>query len=85
MARKNSIETLDARCYPTPQILENGIERLWDVSDVAKFLNISKKTIYRWADQGTIPSLKLGKKLVRFRPEEVAKWALSNKGDPHGN
>ena len=79
---------LDAKkveCYSSPQILENGIERLWDAGDVADYLKVSEKTIYRWADQGTIPSLKIGKKLVRFRPEEVAKWALSNKGDPHGN
>jgi len=48
-------------------------KQLWNVDEVAKFLGISRNTIYWWAEIGKIPHSKLGK-LVRFNPDDVMAW-----------
>jgi len=41
--------------------------------DVAKFLSVSKLTIYKHAAAGRIPSFRVGT-CVRFDPRAVANW-----------
>ncbi len=49
---------------------------LLTIQDVAQQLQIKPSTLYAWAAQGRIPSLKIHG-LLRFRPEEVALWVES--------
>lgn len=52
-------------------------EPLWTAQDVARYLNVSDKTVYDWAAIGFLPSVKLGdgkKSPVRFIPSEIKEW-----------
>jgi excisionase family DNA binding protein len=49
---------------------------LWTVKDLVHWLQMKPSTVYAWAAQGRIPSLKIHG-LLRFRPEEVAQWVES--------
>jgi PTS system nitrogen regulatory IIA component len=48
------------------------------VRDVAKLLNVSEKTVYRWITQGTLPAYKVNDQ-YRFNRAEILEWATSNK------
>ena len=41
-----------------------------DIATLAERLRIKRSTLYAWAEQGTIPHLKLGR-LLRFDPDEM--------------
>lgn len=47
---------------------------LWTVEDVAQFLGVAPKTVRKWQLAGALPFVKLGGKLVRFRPAAVRAW-----------
>lgn len=49
-------------------------EALWTATEVATYLKVSRKTVYNWAEAGTLPHLKLGA-LLRFSPAAVRAWA----------
>lgn len=53
-------------------------DRWLSVEEIARYLGVSKESIYRWLDRGTIPSHRVGK-LWRFKPSEVDAWVLSGK------
>ena len=40
----------------------NSEETLWDVEEVAKYLKVSKDTIYRWIETKQMPAVRIGKK-----------------------
>ena len=48
-------------------------ETLWDVEEVARYLKVSKDTIYRWLDTKNMPSKRIGKKWL-FRTEDLDIW-----------
>ncbi|HPO91201.1 MAG TPA: PTS sugar transporter subunit IIA [Victivallales bacterium] len=50
------------------------------ISDVAKYLNVSQRTIYRWIDKGIIPAYKINDQ-YRFNRAELIEW-VSNKKIP---
>jgi excisionase family DNA binding protein len=55
-------------------ISEHTMLEPWlSVEELAKYLGISKETIYRWLEKGTIPSHRIGK-LWKFKPSEVDRW-----------
>lgn len=39
---------------------------------VAALLSVDRRTVYRWAEQGVLPSVRLSAKVLRFRREDVA-------------
>jgi len=45
-------------------------DRLWDVGDVAKFLQASRSWVYKAAEAGALPCLRVGA-MLRFEPEAV--------------
>lgn len=49
---------------------------LLTVKEVATRLQVKDKTVYAWAAQGKIPSLKLNG-LLRFRQDEIDRWLES--------
>ena len=48
----------------------------WDIRQLAVYLNVKPATLYAWAAQGKIPSLKLHG-LLRFRQDEIDQWLES--------
>jgi PTS system nitrogen regulatory IIA component len=48
------------------------------VRDVAKLLNVSERTIYRWIDQGTLPVYRMGDQF-KFNRTELLEWATSRR------
>jgi len=48
------------------------------VKDVAEFLSVSEKTVYRWISQKDIPAYKLGE-TYRFNKVELLEWATSKR------
>lgn len=55
-------------------VLSQGhTEPLWNVKQVAAFLNVSQSWIYQSAGAGTIPCVRLGQAL-RFVPEAIRAW-----------
>jgi excisionase family DNA binding protein len=43
------------------------------IAALAEHLRIKRSTLYSWAEQGTIPHVKLGR-LLRFDPDEIEAW-----------
>ncbi len=51
-----------------------NLSNLWTLEEVAAYLSVPPKTLYRWNYQGTGPRrLKIGRH-VRYRPEDVEAW-----------
>ncbi|MGA2929364.1 MAG: helix-turn-helix domain-containing protein [Solirubrobacteraceae bacterium] len=56
------------------------MEEFLSIPQVAKRLQLSRATIYRWIDEGRLPALKLGKN-IRLRADDVeqllaASWTV---------
>lgn len=49
------------------------MDRWMTLEEVAKYLRVSKDSIYRLAQKGQIPASKLGN-LWRFKKEEIDEW-----------
>jgi excisionase family DNA binding protein len=61
---------------PSNTLLGARMPILWTVKDLVQQLQLKPSTVYAWAAQGKIPSLKIHG-LLRFRPEEIAQWVES--------
>ncbi len=52
--------------------VEEYIDRMLTVNDVAHLLNVHPVTVRRWEKKGQLKSYRLGpKKVIRFRKEEL--------------
>jgi len=47
---------------------------LWDASDVARYLKVSRSWVYHRAESGELPCLKVGG-LLRFDPQTIHAFA----------
>lgn len=52
-------------------------DRLLTATEIADFLQVEVKTIYKWSSQGRIPCVKFSGKCVRFDLEKVRAWCQS--------
>ena len=52
-----------------------------DITTLAERLGIKRSTLYAWAEQGSIPHLKLGR-LLRFDPDEIEGWLHAHRREP---
>jgi len=48
-------------------------DEIMTVEEVAKYLKVKPQTVYKWAQDGTIPATKLGKEW-RFRRKILDDW-----------
>ena len=48
------------------------------IHDVAKYFNVSERTVYRWIDQKIIPAYKINDQF-RFNRSELLEWATAQK------
>jgi excisionase family DNA binding protein len=60
----------------TPPETESQNESLWDVGDAARYLNVSRSTVRRRVEAGTIPYVRIGN-LIRFVPADIEEWVRS--------
>jgi excisionase family DNA binding protein len=56
------------------------VDKTLTVSDVAKQLQVSTSTIYKYTEGGKIPSIKIGNR-IRVMEEELNKYLLSCKNN----
>jgi nitrogen PTS system EIIA component len=49
------------------------MDEIMTIEEVAKYLKLKPQTIYTWAQNGKIPSAKLGKEW-RFKKSIIDKW-----------
>lgn len=54
-----------------------NFERLWTVREVATFLHVSEKAVYRARRERGLPVVEVGGSL-RFRPSSVREWAADH-------
>lgn len=48
-------------------------DEILTIEEVAKYLRVSERTVYDWAQKGEIPSGKIGT-VWRFKKDEIEKW-----------
>ncbi len=48
--------------------------KLLNIDELAEMLGVTKATIYSWTSQNKIPHIKLSKRLLKFREDEILKW-----------
>ena len=49
-------------------------DRLWTAKETCAYLRVSKSWVYKAAEAGTIPVVRIGA-LLRFDPERIKAWA----------
>ena len=54
-------------------------EKLLTADEVAAVLNVSRKSVYKWAEAGRLPFIRLGGRVVRFDPEAVRQFIESGR------
>ena len=48
-------------------------DRWYSVDEMVEYLGVSRDTIYRWIDEGDMPSHKIGR-LWKHKKDEVDEW-----------
>jgi len=61
------------------------MKTLVNIDDVAKYLNIKKRTIYKYVQENYIPHIKINKKVIRFEIAKIDNWLDTLKNDYKGN
>ena len=52
--------------------------QLWDVNDVARFLNVSLSWVRQRVSAKQIPFVRVGGWMVRFRPDDIRAFASAS-------
>jgi excisionase family DNA binding protein len=50
------------------------MKKLLDIVELSEILGVTKATIYSWTSQNKIPHIKLTKRLLKFREDEIMEW-----------
>lgn len=65
----------EARHTPGPRPQTAIERRTWGVKEVAEFLGVSERTVWRWYDAGDMPKAKkLPGRTVRWASEAILRW-----------
>lgn len=59
--------------------------RLLNKKQAAEYLNVSQRTIDYFRERGNLPFHVIGGKLVRFRADELERWATGRSSDTDSN
>jgi len=54
--------------------------QLWDVNDVARYLNVSPSWVRQRVSANQIPFVRIGGWMVRFRPDDIRAFSNSPTG-----
>jgi len=50
------------------------MEKLLNIDELSEILGVTKSTIYSWTSQNKIPHIKLSKRLLKFRENDIEAW-----------
>ncbi len=50
--------------------------KLISLSDAARFLDVSRSTLYKWVERSFIPHIRIGKR-IKFDPKALESWIAS--------
>jgi excisionase family DNA binding protein len=53
-------------------------EKLLTINELAEYLNISRRTVYRILDHQNLPAYRIGKHL-RFKRDDIDQWIVDQK------
>ena len=56
------------------------VDRWLSVEEIAKYLGVSKESIYRWLESKNMPAHKVGRQW-KFKVEEVDSWVTSGEAN----
>jgi excisionase family DNA binding protein len=56
-------------------------ERLLTARQIAEYIGVSPKQVYRWVQSASIPHFRISPRVIRFRLEDVEAWLLELRGD----
>ncbi|MDR1144426.1 MAG: PTS sugar transporter subunit IIA [Spirochaetaceae bacterium] len=59
-------------------------EEILTIEEVAKYLRVSERTVYEWAQRGEIPAGKIGT-VWRFKKPEIEQWVNNRLSNHHIN
>ncbi len=65
------------------KIKEPPKERLFTIEEMAKVLQIDKRTLVEWVQFRRIPYVKVDGQYVRFRLSDIAKWVREKNRPQH--
>ncbi len=65
------------------KIKEPPKERLFTVEEMAKVLQVDKRTLVEWVQFRRIPYVKVDGRFVRFRLSDIAKWVREKNRPQH--
>lgn len=57
----------------------SGLAGFLTIEEAAEYLRVSRWTLYKWAAEGRVPCLRLGK-LLRFERVRLDEWMRSGAG-----
>ncbi len=55
-------------------------DRILTLKEVSNYLRVNKATVYRMAQGGKIPAMKVGK-VWRFQQEKIKEWLVTRSND----
>jgi excisionase family DNA binding protein len=50
------------------------MEKLLNVDELSEILGVTKATIYSWTSRNKIPHIKLSKRLLKFKKNDIEAW-----------
>lgn len=56
-------------------------QKWMSVDEIAKYLGISKESVYKWLEKRKMPAHRIGK-LWKFQPSEVDEWVKKGGATP---
>jgi excisionase family DNA binding protein len=48
-----------------------SLDELLTAAQVAEWLNVTQQTVRRWAENGTVPAVRIGPRAIRFRRSDI--------------
>lgn len=56
--------------------------KLWDVNDVAEFLQLAVGSVYQLLSQKRLPCIRISARCVRFDPRQIEAWVAERTEKP---
>jgi excisionase family DNA binding protein len=56
-------------------------DRLLTPRQLAEYIGVSPKQVYRWVESASIPHFRISPRVIRFRLEDVEAWLLELRCD----
>jgi len=75
--------TLAFTAFPPKNLMEISPDSVMTVKDVADYLRVNQRTVYRLAADGKLPGFKVGA-TWRFKRADIDSWICAQSNQPRG-